>query len=168
VLRTSAGLACAAAITLLPSCAPAGDVRPLITLPDVDCGWTAVRSAPDRMRPPACATPEAETVARMCAIHDRINERGYMPSPTDEEGNPTGPLPPPLPFYVISNLRCTFTDANRNAASCGFVVSVPGEAAPRPAVTTQFVHYYWREDGPTSHMEGVMWRADEDCTPEVK
>jgi hypothetical protein len=100
----------------------------------------------------------------MCAIYDRTRAPDFDPD-EDEEGNLV--RQPPLPTYAITSARCAFTDANRNASTCSFSIAVPGETVARPPVTVRFDHIYWRQDGPTSHMAGVMWIAQEDCTPAI-
>ncbi len=153
-------------LLIVIACAPVDRGSALLTLPEnLDCRLGAREASPDRDRPAACALPDAATIARMCAVYDRVNTPGYDPQ-EDQAGNLVGE--PPVPTYAANNAACDFIDASRNAATCRFSVAVPGENSIRPPVTSRFEFIRWRQDGPVSHMQGTMWIAREDCTPEIK
>lgn len=152
------------------ACAPAKPDGPLAVLPlpnDLDCGFHASkdlrRSREERDNPPACALPDAKTLAQSCAIHDMIRAPGYRPDEEDETGEVRNPTP--LPDYRVADLACAFEGTGRNRATCRFALTVPGAA---PAQTTvRLRHKSWGRVTPLTFEQGVMWQLDDDCTPGV-
>jgi len=165
-------IARAAAVLILgmaAACAPAKPDGPLAVLPlppDLDCGFHASkdlrRSREERDNPPACALPDAKTLAQSCAIHDVIRAPGYRPDEEDAMGvvrNPT-----PLPDYRVTDLACAFDGEGRNRATCRFALAVPGAA---PAQTTvRLRHKSSMHITPLTTEYWVMWHLDDDCTPQ--
>jgi len=167
IVRAAAVLAIGMAVA---ACAPAKSDAPLAIIPmpmDMDCGFNASkdlrRTREERENPPACALPDAKTLAQRCAIHDMIRAPGYRPDEEDEMGvvrNPT-----PLPDYRVTDLACAFDGEGRNRATCRFALTVPGGV---PAQTTvKLRHTSWGRITPLTFEQGVMWQLDDDCTPDV-
>lgn len=150
------------------ACAPAQPDGPLTVLPlpnDLDCGFRASmdyrRTQEERENPPACALPDAASLARSCAIHDVVRTPGYRPDEEDGTGEVLNPTP--FPDYRVDELACTFDGEGRNRATCRFSLTVPGQS---PAATTvRLRHKSYGHVTPLTFEQGVMWQLDDDCTP---
>lgn len=134
------------------------------------CGVTVAMEPgrPERYRqmPPACALPTVEEVARSCAVYDRVDVPNYVGSDCDSATGVCTPPAPPLPDYRVSALDCRFTNRDESAATCRFMLALPGEAGEGRMVEVPFDHRFWADHGPTHHIYGTMWMLGRgaDCT----
>lgn len=150
------------------ACAPAQPESPVTIVPlpvNMDCGFHASkdyrRTQEERDNPPACALPDADTIALSCAVYDLVRSRDYVSDEEDETGEVRNPTP--LPRYRVDDLACAFDGEDRNRATCNFALTVPGEAARK--TSARLKHIRWGRITPLTYEQGVMWQVEDDCTP---
>lgn len=165
-------IARAAAVLLMlgtaAACAPAKPEAELVIIPlpmGMDCGFNATldsrRTREERDNPPACGLPDAEFLARHCAVRDVVAAPGYVAPEEDEMGEVINPTP--LPDYRVTDLACAFDGEGRNRATCRFALTVPGGTAVPTKVSLR--HERYGRITPLIYEQGVIWHLDDDCTP---
>ena len=139
----------------------------LDTIPGL-CGTSAAfhYRASEKLRehPPACAFPDADSVALDCAIHDAVRSPGYRSPVFDEEGGRVEEGSP-IPTYKVSELKCSFTDSARNRANCRFKLKTPAMGAGPVDTKVIFEHDSWQDHGPAHHLFGTRWSTTASCVP---
>jgi hypothetical protein len=163
IARAAALLTMAAVAGCAPAKPDRGMVLPAPT--GFDCGfhWSIDyrRTREERESPPACALPDAATLAQSCAVYDMVRASDYRPDEEDETGEVRNPTP--LPDYRVDSLACAFDGDGRNRATCRFALTVPGgTSAP---TTVRLRHESWSRVTPLIFERGVAWQLDDDCTP---
>lgn len=165
IARAAAVLVLAAAAACTPP--KSRTAVAIVPLPmEMSCGFNASkdfrRTQEERDNPPACALPDAGTLARRCAIHDLVRAPGYVPEEEDEMGEVRNPTP--LPVYRVESLACAFDGEGRNRATCSFALTVPGGTPTQ--TTVRLRHKSYGRITPLIYEQGVIWQLDDDCTPE--
>lgn len=148
------------------SCAPGAFEAPMS--PSPRCGIHAARdfraSEEERERPPACALPDPEDIARRCSIHDWVTSPDYKPETYDDDGVPVGKVQP-IPDYVVSDVECSFSGAKRNRAVCRFKLKTPAMPAGSVSTIATFEHRFVQDHGPTHHVYSTEWWPTKSCLP---
>lgn len=132
-----------------------------------ECGPAAALrvGAPEeyRERPPACALPGPDELARGCAVADALNDPAHRWPEQDETGMATGG--DPLPDYSVSQVDCAFAGRYRNRARCSFTLARPdGEVPVR--VSANLTHTFYADHGPAHHIYSTFWSVDSQCAAE--
>jgi hypothetical protein len=117
-----------------------------------------------RESPPACAFPDAESLALVCAIHDLVRSPGYRMPIFDEHGGRVEEGSP-APVYEVTDVRCRFISSERNRATCRFRLRTPEMSAGPADTKVALEHRSWQDHGPAHHLYGTQWLITASCVP---